>query len=469
MKRFPDGFLWGAAASAPQTEGTSSGGGKSPSTWDKWFELAPDKFNEGTQGPETTSNVYELYKADVQRMQDMNLNSYRTSISWTRLLPDGKILNPEAVAYYRDYFQTLLDKGVEPIINLFHFDMPWWLMEQGGWETRLSVDAFAFYAKTCFEQFGDLVHKWATFNEPMVHIECGYLFGYHYPAVHDLKLAVQVGYHTLMAHTMAVAEFKKAGIVGGQIGLILNISPSYAKSDTPEDREAAEIADLINTKSFLDPAVKGEVPAKLIELFRQHDLLPLVVPGDAQHLKNNTVDFIGLNYYQPRRVQACKKPATPAQSLSNLYSHYDWPDKKMNTHRGWEIYPQALYDVAIMMRDDYGNLPWYLSEYGMGVANETTYADAQGIIQDDYRIGFILDHLDQLHRGIEAGSNCFGCHLWTFVDCWSWLNGYKNRYGFYALDLATQTRTPKKSSFFMKTVIAHNGYSREEGSDGSHP
>ena len=458
MKKFPTNFMWGAAASAPQTEGASNIDGKSPSTWDKWFELNPEKFNQG-QGPAVTSNVYYMYKDDIQLMKDMKLNSYRTSISWTRLLPDGKTINQKAVDYYRSYFKTLVDKGIEPIINLFHFDMPWWLMEHGGWEERLSVDAFAFYAKTCFELFGDVIKKWSTFNEPMVHIECGYLFGCHYPAIFDFKKAVQVGYHTLMAHVKAVHEFRKLE-VNGEIGIILNISPSYAKeSDDSEDAEAKEMADALNLKSFLDPVVLGKFPEKLVDLLKEHELLPKKQTGDSELINSNTVDFVGLNYYQPRRVQACLDPNTPAKRPGHIYSHYDWPDKKMNEYRGWEIYPEALYDVAIMIRDEYGNIPWFVSENGMGVADEMRFADENGIIQDDYRIRFITDHLEALHRGISEGSNCFGYHLWTFVDCWSWLNGYRNRYGFYSLDLENDLkRTPKKSSFWMREVIEKNGF-----------
>jgi len=456
MKQFPENFWWGAAASAPQTEGASETGGKSPSTWDKWFEKCPEKFDQGI-GPKVTSNVYEHYREDVRLMQAMKLNSYRTSIAWTRLLPDGKTLNLQAVAYYRDYFQTLLDHGIQPIINLFHFDMPWWLMEKGGWETRKSVTAFAYYAKTAFEQFGDLVRHWTTFNEPIVHVECGYLFQYHYPAVVDFKRAIQVGYHTIMAHVKAVAAFRELGLPG-QIGIILNLSPAYAKSEAPDDLKAKEQADLLNSKSFLDPVVLGAFPEKLVQLLKEHDLLPVTKPEDQALIKANTVDFLGLNYYQPRRVQAPLSLAKPAKMPKDLYRHYDWPAKKMNPYRGWEIYPDALYDVALMIRDEYGNIPWFVSENGMGVAEEERFADEAGIIQDDYRIQFITDHLEALHRGLAAGSHCFGYHLWTFVDCWSWLNGYRNRYGFYRVDLERDLqRIPKKSSFWMRDVIAKNG------------
>ncbi|MGX7350763.1 hypothetical protein RU97_GL000524 [Enterococcus canis] len=455
MKQFPENFLWGAAASAPQTEGHSSKNGKSPSTWDKWFELAPEKFN-ADQGPENTSNMYEFYADDIKRMRKIGMNSFRTSIAWTRLLPDGKTLNPEAVAFYRDYFTKMNEAGVKPIMNLFHFDMPWWLMEKGGWENRESVEAFGFYAKTAFEQFGDLVDMWTTFNEPMVHIESGYLYGYHYPAIHDFKKAVQVGYHTLMAHVAAVEAFRQV-MPKGQIGIILNVSPAYSRSDEPADLKAKENADLLNIKSFLDPAVFGTVPEKLVTLLAENELLPVTEAADKARMAANTVDFIGLNYYQPGRVQAPTNPKQPAQDVSDLFAHYDWPDKKINPYRGWEIYPEALYDVAIMMRDEYRNIPWYVSENGMGVADEERFMDESGEIQDDYRIEFMIDHLNYLHQGIEAGSQCFGYQAWTFVDCWSWLNGYRNRYGFYRVDLEDNyKRTVKKSGHWFKELAERN-------------
>lgn len=458
MYKFPENFLWGAATSAIQSEGHSSASGKSATTWDKWYEIAPEKFTPN-QRPEDTSNVYELYKEDAKLMSAISMNSFRTSISWARLLPDGQQINEEAVAFYRDYFNELLANNIQPIVNLFHFDMPWWLMEKGGWETRESVDAFAFYAKTAFELFGDQIDMWTTFNEPIVHVECGYLYGYHYPAIHDFKKAVQVGYNTIMAHTKAVAAFNELSIEG-QIGIILNVSPCYSRGETAGDELAAKQADLLNTKSFLNPAVLGAFPQELKELLVENQLLPITVAGDEELIAANKVDFIGMNYYQPRRVKEPEKRLDQlATDPSDFYVPYIWPDRKMNEYRGWEIYPEALYDVAMMIKEEYGNIPWFVSENGMGVAEEERFADENGQIQDDYRIEFMKDHLVQLHKGIEAGSNCFGYQTWTFIDCWSWLNGYTNRYGFYRIDLDNQyKRTLKKSGLWFKSLAEQNGF-----------
>lgn len=457
MIKFPEYFMWGAATSAPQSEGYALNYGKSASTWDKWFEMHPEKFN-GDQGPDSASDTYRLYKEDVQNMQKIGLNSFRTSIAWTRLMPDGEHVNPEAVAFYRDYFERLKAANITPIINLFHFDMPWWLMEKGGWENRESVTAFARYAKTAFELFGDLVDRWTTFNEPIVHIECGYLTGYHYPDIIDFKKAVQVGYHTLLAHAAAVAEFRKVK-PDGQIGIILNITPAYAKSDAPADLAAKEKADLLLAKSFLEPTVLGQVPPALITLLAEHQLTPVTEVGDRDLLAANRVDFIGVNYYQPLRVQAPTNPHFPALTTDDLYENYVWPERRINPYRGWEIYPEALYDVAMMMKNDYQNIPWYVSENGMGVADEERFMAADGEIQDDYRIEFMQEHLRQLHKAIADGSSCFGYHTWTFNDCWSWLNGFRNRYGFFRVDLDHNAqRTMKKSGHWYRQLTENNGF-----------
>lgn len=455
MNKFPKNFLWGCATSAPQSEGHSTSSGKSESTWDKWYQLEPEKFYQG-QGPEDTTLMYEYYKDDVQRMVDLGINSFRTSISWSRLMPDGHSINQEAVKFYRSYFTELLNADILPIVNLFHFDMPWWLMEEGGWESRQSVDYFQRYARTAFELFGDLVNHWTTFNEPMVHIEMGYLYGHHYPAIVNLKKAVQVGYHTLLAHAKAVEVFRTQKITDGKIGIILNVTPAYARSESAEDTQARELADLIKSDSFLVPCIEGTIPHKLITLLKANELMPNVETSDGKMIQDNTVDFIGLNYYQPMRVKAPNHAKVPAETFEDFFEPYDWPDKRINPHRGWEIYPEALYDIAMMMKERFPQMPWYLAENGMGVADEKRFKDAYGLIQDDYRIEFLQEHLGYLSKAIKEGSQCFGYHTWTFIDCWSWLNGYKNRYGFYELDLDTQERRMKKSGEWYREFISQS-------------
>ncbi|MYL45254.1 family 1 glycosylhydrolase [Virgibacillus halodenitrificans] len=457
MYQFPKGFLWGAAASATQTEGAAQVAGKAKNIWDYWFEIEPERFHNRI-GPALTSDFYKQFKEDIQRMKAVHFNSFRTSISWSRLLPDGKNVNKEAVHFYNEVFDQLLLEDIKPIVNLFHFDMPLIMQEKGGWESLEVVEAFNHYAKTAFELFGDKVEKWTTFNEPIVPVEMGYLNHYHYPCVVDMKRAVTVAYNSMLASAKVIKTYRQLN-KAGEIGIILNLTPSYPRSDSQGDIEAANMADLFFNRSFLDPSVLGEYPTELVEVLRKHDLLPEVNQGDLELIKENTVDYLGVNYYQPRRVKEKEAPSnTDSIMPESFFDPYIWPERRMNPYRGWEIYEKGLFDIAINIKDNYGNIPWYVAENGMGVENEERFKDENGMIQDDYRIEFYEEHLKWLHKSIEAGSNCFGYHVWTFMDNWSWLNAYKNRYGLYRVDLETQQRYLKKSGQWFGDIANQNGF-----------
>ncbi|MDX7836398.1 glycoside hydrolase family 1 protein [Aeromonas caviae] len=457
--RFPNTFWWGSASSAPQAEGASLQGGKAPTIWDHWFAIEPHRFHQQV-GPADTSTFYHHFRDDIALMQEIGHNSFRTSISWARLLPEGQgEPNPEAVRFYHAMLDELLARGITPFINLFHFDMPMSMQEKGGWESREVVDAFAVFAATCFKLFGGKVKHWFTFNEPIVPVEGGYLYDFHYPNVVDFRRAATVAYHTMLAHAKAVQAYRAQG-QDGQIGIILNLTPSYPRSQHPADLKAANIADLFFNRSFLDPAVKGEFPAELVALLREYDQLPACEPGDRALLAAGKVDLLGVNYYQPRRVKARSNAVNPASPFMPewFFDYYEMPGRKMNPHRGWEIYEKGIYDILINLRDHYGNILCFISENGMGVEGEEKFLGEQGQIQDDYRIAFIRDHLSWVHKGIGEGCQCLGYHLWTFVDNWSWSNAYKNRYGFVRLDLASGERRIKKSGEWFADVSRNGGF-----------
>lgn len=457
--KFPEGFYFGSATSAAQAEGAHTADHKAPDIWDLWFEEEPYKFYGGV-GPADTSTFFEHWREDIELLHETGHNSFRTSISWSRLLPDPEgDPNPEAVEFYRNVFGTLRDEGIEPFVNLFHFDMPVALQERGGWESREVVDLYERYARIAFELFGDVVKRWYTFNEPIVHVECGYLQQYHYPCKVDPKAAAQVAYHTALASALAVRACHEV-LPDAKIGIVLNLTPAYPRSENPTDARAAHIAELFANKSFLDPSVHGAYDPELVELIKKHGLMPVVDETDLAIILDNTVDYLGVNFYQPLRVCARASLPNPEAPFMPTYYYdvYAMPGRRMNPHRGWEIYPHALYDIAINLRDNYGNIEWIVSENGMGVEGEEKFRGSDGAIQDDYRIDFIKEHLTELARGIDEGSNCIGYHLWTFIDCWSWLNAYKNRYGLVELDLETQERRIKKSGRWYKQLAESRGF-----------
>lgn len=457
--KFPKEFWWGAAASAPQTEGAADQDGKGKNIWDYWYEKEPNRFFNNV-GPSVTSNFYHTYKEDIAIMKELKFNSYRTSIAWSRIIPGGKgRINEKAVEFYNNVINELVSNGIEPIINLYHFDMPLEMQDIGGWESKEVVDAYVNYAKTCFQLFGDRVKRWTTFNEPIVPAEGGYLYNFHYPDIVDFKKAIQVAYNTMVASAKAIKEFKKLNIKAGKIGIVLSLSPTYPRSDNTADIKAASIADLMINRSFLDPSVKGYYPEELVEFLKQYNHLPDYSEEELEDIKNNTIDYLGVNYYQPRRAKA--KSCTPNPEAPFMpdyfFDNYEMPGRKMNPYRGWEIYEKGIYDIMINIKENYNNIESFVSENGMGVENEERFLK-DGFIQDGYRIKFIKDHLMWLNKAIEEGCNAKGYHLWTFMDNWSWLNAYKNRYGLVSVDIETQKRTIKKSGYWYKELIENGGF-----------
>ena len=459
---FPKKFWWGSATSGPQSEGDFNK--KHKSVFDYWYEIEPEAFFDKV-GPNIASNFYNSYKEDLAMLNEIGLNSFRTSIQWTRLMKDFETgeVDEDAVRFYNDVIDETIKNGMIPVMNLHHFDIPVELYERfGGWESKYVVELFVKFAEKAFELFGDRVKHWITFNEPIVVVEGEYLYEFHYPKIVDGKKAIQVLYNINLASAKAIKAFRDLGMqkTGGQIGIVLNLTPAYPRSNSEEDLYASKVADAMFNNSFLDPAVKGEFPEILVNLLKEDNVLWESTEEEMKIIKENTIDFLGVNYYQPRRVKAKESEFDNSRGWmpDKYFDYYDMPGKRMNPYRGWEIYPQSMYDIAINIRDNYNNIPWYISENGMGVEGEEIYINKDGVIEDDYRIEFFKEHLAYLHKGIEEGSNCFGYHSWTPIDCWSWTNAYKNRYGFVAVDLKTQTKTIKKSGRWINEVSKNNGF-----------
>ena len=459
---FPDKFWWGSATTGPQSEGNFNKAHKS--VFDYWYEIEPDAFFDKV-GPNIASNFYNSYKKDLAMLKEIGLNSFRTSIQWTRLVKDLETgeADEDGVKFYNNVIDETIKNGMIPVMNLHHFDIPIELYEKyGGWESKHVVDLFVKFAETAFKLFSDRVKYWTTFNEPIVVVEGEYLYKFHYPKLVDGKKAMQVLFNLNLASAKVIEKFREIGCNkdGGQIGIVLNLTPAYPRSNSKEDVEASKIADAIFNNSFLDTAVKGEFPILLMNLLKENGVMWESSKDEEKIIRENTIDFLGVNYYQPRRVKAKETEFNNSNGWmpDKHFDYYDMPNKRMNPYRGWEIYPKAMYDIAINIRDNYNNIPWYISENGMGVEGEEKYKDENGVIQDDYRIEFFKEHLQYLHKGIEEGANCFGFHSWTPIDCWSWSNAYKNRYGYIYVDLGTQEKTIKKSGRWIKKVVEDNGF-----------
>ncbi|WP_424321284.1 glycoside hydrolase family 1 protein [Lacticaseibacillus chiayiensis] len=456
---FPEGFVWGAASSGPQSEGNFHK--RHQNIFDYWYATEPTAFYQEV-GPDLTSNFYNDYTNDLKLMKKAGIKALRLSIQWSRLIENFETgdVNQEGAVFYQKLFTAMKVAGVEPYVNLFHFDMPFELQHQyGGWQSKHVVDLFEKYAQRAFELYGGQIDHWFTFNEPKVILDGQYLYQFHYPNIVDGPTAVQVAFDINLASAKAIAAFRKVNTnPNATIGTILNLTPAYAASDDPRDQEAARIAELWSNDMFLQPAIQGKFPSALVDLLKNDHVLWDATENELALIASNQIDELGVNYYHPFRVEA---PDVSPKSLQDwmpdiYFKEYQLPGRIENVDKGWEIYPKALYDIAISMRDRFGNIPWFVSENGMGVSNEERFLDDQGMVHDDYRINFMHDHLAELLKGIEAGSNCHGYFTWTAIDNWSWKNAYRNRYGLIRNEIHTQEKTLKKSAYWFNQLSREN-------------
>ena len=355
--QLPNDFFFGAAMSGPQTEGQWNQGGKLENLWDTWSIQDLGSFYNCV-GSYAGNDFMAKYQEDLRILKDLGLDTYRTSIQWSRLLDADGNLNEEGAAWYHELFRASREAGLEPFVNLYHFDMPTYLFNRGGWESREVVEAYAHYADVAFHEFGQEIKYWFTFNEPIVEPEQRYQEGVWFPQLHDFSRARTVQYHISLAHALAVANYRRAYDEGAiradaKIGMINCFTPVYTKENPSEaDLEAVRMTSGINNRWWLDLITKGELPADVLDSLAEGGVKLPFRAGDQEILKQGVVDWLGCNYYHPTRVQA---PASKIDQygLPHFADEYVWPDAVMNESRGWEIYPQGLYDFGMDCAKNY--------------------------------------------------------------------------------------------------------------------
>ncbi|GAL20787.1 beta-glucosidase [Vibrio maritimus] len=350
---------------------------------------------------------------------------------------------------------TMLAKGIEPMFCLEHYELPAYLLDNyGGWSSPKVVDMFVHYAREVFRRYGHKVKHWFTFNEPIVVQTRVFLDAIRYPYEQDTNKWMVWNHAKNLATAKIVKAYREGGY-DGKIGVVLNPEVTYPRSSAAHDKRAAEVYDLFYNRVFLDPAIKGEYPEQLLTLLKGNGIDFAPSAEELAIIKNNTVDFIGANLYYPHRVKApeAEWPKHVPFHPKKYFSGFELPGREMNFSRGWEIDPAIVYDMAMRIKNDYGNIEWILSENGMGIENEVQFKDENGQIQDDYRIDFISRHLYHLLRAIEDGANCKGYMLWAFTDNVSPMNAFKNRYGLVEIDLDdNRNRRVKKSGQWYKAL-----------------
>lgn len=440
--RFPSDFLWGCATSAYQIEGSPLADGAGPSIWHR-FTRTPGLTRDGENG-DIASDHYRRYKDDVALMRRLGLNSYRFSIAWARVLPEGKgRVNPAGLAFYDRLVDELLAAGIAPNVTLYHWDLPAALDDRGGWLNPDIADWFADYAQVVYRKLDDRVKMWATLNEPWVVTDGGYLHGALAPGHKNFYEAPLASHHLMRAHGKAVQAYRAEG--KHKIGLVVNIEPKYPASQSPEDLAATQRADAYMNRQYLDPALLGSYPPELKEIFGEAwpDW-----PAEDFALIKQPLDFIGLNYYT-RNVTRHDDASWPlrASGVKQAGATY--------SETGWEVYAQGLTDTLAWIRDRYGNPEIYVTENGSAFYDPPVAED--GAIDDPLRVSYLKKHLRAVHAAIEAGCNLRGYYAWSLLDNFEWSLGYSKRFGIVHVDYATQQRTIKASGKLYAEVIDSHG------------
>lgn len=457
--QFPDNFSWGSAIWAQGTEGAWAHEDKALTVYEKYYQQHPERFYQ-QQGPNETLDWYHRYPMYHDYISQLKHDSFRTSILWARLMPDSKNINPQAADYYKSLFQDLKNRGIKVYVVLYWFDMPVLFEDRGGFGNKEIIDDFVTYCHTCFALFDDLVDIWHIYNEPRVDADLKYLDNRCYPNTVDFRYHSQVIFNMVLAHAKVV-ECYRQNHFSKKIGSVIDVSYAYPRSQQSEDVQAAQTYSLLNYECFLSPLIHGHFPENYFSTLAQASAVPVMTDDDLATIANNTIDVLGINYYFPARIKAKEADTAVKTSRYDFYDFYDMPGRVMNTSRGWEIFPQALYDTLTMIKSQYLNIECYISENGMGVEQEQQYRGDNGEIQDDYRIDFLTQHLTWVHKAISEDVNLCGYHLWSFIDLWSPSNQFKNMYGLVEFNPETKETRLKKSAYWYRQVIQDNGFSAD--------
>jgi beta-glucosidase len=454
-----DAFLWGVSTSAYQVEGAYQLDGKGPSNWDVYtneFQVTKAVIGRNETG-NIADNLYDRqqYLQDIALMKRLGVNAYRFSIAWSRILPDGTgEVNPAGLAHYRQFIDDLLANGIEPVVTLYHWDMPEKLAEQGGWANKSSVAWFQHYAEVVFDAFGDRVKRFITVNEPFVE-----LFMIE-PSIHrilegvgderadGLRIYAQqsvAAHHILLASAQAIHLYRQLGLAG-EIGISLNFTPTNpADPDRAEDVEAAAMMDALQNRWFLDAMFKGSYPEPLASL--EGKLNPDFAPTSAEmgFISENRPDFVGVNYYAPSYFKA--EPSAPLGA--------EWAKASAQTLEAFNgpVVPDELYRLLMRLHKDYGDPLIYITENGAGFGGMDEEL-VEGKVHDELRSLYVRRHVEAALKARAEGARLGGYFLWSLLDNFEWTTGFSHRLGIVRVDFDTQNRVPKDSFFEYQHLIA---------------
>jgi len=441
---FPDGFRWGAATAAYQIEGAVAADGRGPPIWDTFAHTPGNVVNDDTG--DIACDHYHRWRDDLAILSELGVDWYRFSIAWSRIFPDGRgRLNKAGLDFYERLVDGALERGITPMVTLYHWDLPQALQDLGGWGNRETADWFAEYAVAVHRRLGDRVPLWLTLNEPYCSAFVGHWEGRHAPGIKDEAVALRAAHHLLLAHGRSVQALRAEGRTEG-LGITCNLTSPHPASDEPDDLAAYRRLDLIENRLFLDPLFRGAYPDDAPDYYRGVSDMSFNRPGDLDVI-STPIDYFGINYYERHLVAA--DPTNPRRGFRRVSD----PNPTIS---GIGTHPRGLHEVLLRVHKEYTKLPLFLTETGLA---RHDYADPEGRVRDDARIAFLDRHFRAVHQAISEGVDVRGIAPWSLLDNFEWAWGYGHRFGLIYVDYPTQTRRWKSSAHWYRDVIARNGLS----------
>jgi beta-glucosidase len=441
-------FVWGASTAAFQIEGATTADGRGESIWDR-FAATPGKVMNGDTGDPACEHYYR-WREDLDLMQSLGLQGYRFSISWPRVQPDGRgPANQRGLDFYRALVEGMLERGIAPLATLYHWDLPQALEDGGGWVSRDVVERFSEYAELVFDALGDVVSDWITHNEPFVTSFLGYAYGVKAPGLSDWPAALRAAHHSLLAHGSVVRAFREQGRLG-RIGITLDLTVARAAGDSAGDAAAARRLDGHHNRWFLDPVFRGSYPADLLALYEaRFGPFDAIQDGDLE-LIAQPLDFLGVNFYRPNLVEAFGD--------DGVLGLREVEQDAEHTAMGWPIVPEALTELLLRIRSEYGDVPLLITENGAAFDDRL---DGGAVVEDEGRVAYIREHIAAVELARAAGVDVRGYYVWSLLDNFEWEAGYDKRFGIVFVDFETQRRVPKRSALWYRDLIAARASGRE--------
>lgn len=437
LNHLPADFIWGASTASYQIEGATKEDGRGPSVWDT-FTARPGAIRDGHSG-DVACDHYHRYEEDIALMAEVGLTGYRFSIAWPRIQPTGTgEVNARGLDFYDRLVDGLLARGIEPVPTLFHWDLPQGLEDSGGWLNRDTAHRFAEYAAIMADRLGDRVQKWITLNEPFIHMVWGYGLGTHAPGRTLFLDCLPVAHHQLLGHGLALRELRARGL---QVMIANNCTPVWPASDSPADHAAARAYDNLHNRLFNDPILTGTYP-DLSDFGADTTLGGSVRSGDLE-LISAPLSALGINYYNPTRIQAPASEGLPFEEApieGYRRTSFDWP-----------VVPDGLRELLVGLKERYPELPpVYITENGCSTED---VVNADGTVLDLDRIDYLDTHLQAVATAVAQGVDVRGYFTWTLMDNFEWAEGFHQRFGLVHVDHDTQVRTPKASFAWYRDLI----------------